>query len=293
MSTGVSKQCSILNYLSHADVGLYNLLQDLCIGKMLIPRNGSPGITFLRPDDKMLKEIMKLAASDEPEKAIEALQSLVILDNLSNIKDFDEKKSDIPTYLRKKLLVTSVSGKKVTLQNNAVIVPDPGFTARKDRSNISVYLISGPLIPSDWPDATMTNAIKIKEKKGGADLGDSRSMLFESVLKAFCDKPQDPAMELLAAMYGWACSEEAKAANDSDKLKDAIKSKASGDTLATLAIILQPYKNNPDYVSNECLGKFREEMYGSDETNKSDKPTFRSIQSFTMNPVFPFFPSYL
>ena len=254
MSKGVSKQCSILNYVRHNDEQLYELIQDLCLGKIFMPRRGSPGITFLRPDKALLKEIQEMAAGDQPEDAIEALQSLVLLDNLSSIKDFDEKKSDIPTYLRKKLQVVSADGKKVVLKNGAEIVPDKDFQARSDRGNISVYMISKALVPTDGPDADFSNA-KIKPKKGGAELGGSRAQLFERVLHNFCESKQDPAMELLAALHGWA-------AKNKPAVADAIASKCSYDTLASLAIVLQPYKSSPTHLSNEDLSSFISEMYG-------------------------------
>ncbi len=270
MSKGVSKQCSILNYLRRTDEDLHELLQDLCIGKMLIPRKGSPGITFLRPDKALLKDIQDMASGDEPEAAIEALQSLVLLDNLANVKDFDDKKSDIPTYLRKKLPVVSADGKKVVLKNGAEIVPDKDFEARKDRGNISVYIISKALVPSDGPDADFSNA-KVQSKKGGADLGATRQQLFEYVLKQFCESNRDPAMELLAAMHGWAETNKPELAN-------VIAAKASGDTLATLAIVLQPYKANYDYLDDATLSAFKTAMYGE------NKEAFKAYTCFSRNP---------
>lgn len=278
MSKGVSKQCSILNYLRKADEDLHELLQDLCIGKMLIPRKGSPGITFLRPDKVLLKEIQSMAAGDEPEAAIEALQSLVLLDSLSNVKEFDDKKSDIPTYLRKKLPVVSVDGKKIVLKNGAEIVPDKDFQARSDRGNINVYVISKALVPTDGPDADFSNA-KAKAKKGGADLmaGD-RIALFEKVVREFCDqneRDRDPAMELLVALHGWATKE------GKTRVVDNIEAKVSGDSLASLAILLQPYKGgDPDYITGEELVAFAT-GYGTDSTG--DSQVFKALLVYTMN----------
>lgn len=287
MSKGVSKQCSILNYLRKTDTDLYELLQDLCIGKMLIPRKGSPGITFLRPDKALLNDIKSMATGDEPEAAIEALQSLVLLDSLSNVKEFDDKKSDIPTYLRKKLPVVSVDGKKIVLKNGAEIVSDKDFQARSDRGNINVYVISKALVPTDGPDADFSNA-KPKAKKGGAELGADRADLFNRVLKSFCDQKEsdrDPAMELLVAMYGWASSvDDASLKPACEKLVKAIRAKASGDSLATLAIVLQPYKpGNADYLDDTVLVAFRNAMYGADSTS-GDSHKFIAVPSFTMNP---------
>ncbi len=287
MSKGVSKQCSILNYLRRVDEDLHELLQDLCIGKMLVPRRGSPGITFLRPDKALLKEIQHMAAGDDPENAIAALQSLVLLDNLPTIKDFQDKKSDIPTYLRKKLQVGSVDGKKVVLSNGAEIVPDNDFKARNDRDNISVYIISKALIPLDGAPADFSNAKK-NEKKGGASLCNNRKELFERVLQLFCGSNRDPAMELLVAMHGWAKAQP-DANHNAKVLQAAIENKASYDTLATLAIILQPYNvSGSPYMPDEVYAEFKSAMYAADSSfeayvcfsrNKSADDYYRALST--------------
>lgn len=275
MSKGVSKQCSILNYIRKADEDLHELIQDLCIGKMLIPRKGSPGITFLRPDKELFNQIQKMASGDEPEKAIETLQSLVLLDCMSSLGEFNEKKTDIPTYLRKKLQVDKVDSKKVTLANGAEIVPDNDFQARNDRDNINVYIISKKLVPTDGEDATFHNA-KPKTKKGGADLMDGKRIeLFEKVVKEFCETERDPAMELLVALYGWAKH------NNYTDVMNVIQSKVSGDSLASLAIVLQPYKTNADYISDENLQKFVKDSY--DVSRNQANNTFKDIAVYTLN----------
>ncbi len=261
MSKGVSKQCSIMNYLRKVDSNLHELLQDLCLGKMLGPRKGSPGITFLRPDKALFKEIQTMAAGDSPEDAVAALQSLVILDYISDLGEFEEKKSDIPTYLRKKLQIKSVDEKKVTLQNGAEITVDKDFEARGDRNNINVFIISKALAPTDGPDADFSNA-KVKSKKGGADLSSvlNRTKLFEKIVEEFCTTERDPAMEFLWALIKWSESKVREFQNNPEeqrKYHPIFRRKISGDSLASLAIILQPYKTSEhNYVSNEVLRDF-------------------------------------
>lgn len=279
MSKGVNKHCSILNYIRHADNELYELVQDLCIGRIFVPRRGSPGITFLRPDKNLFKEIQKMASGENPEEAVEAIQSLVLLDNISSLREFDDKRSDIPTFLRKKLPVDKADAKKVTLKNGAEITLDAEFMARGDRPNISVYMISKQLVPTDTEAADFSNA-KAKEKRGGADLGDEasedRKAVFESVVDVTFNGNREPAMELLVAMNKWAETSRPEVA-------ELIKSQASYDALASLAVVLQPYKTEGTvYLSSEDWKAFKRAVYGTSD-DKGGAYKSSSLYSFNKN----------
>ena len=255
-SKGVSKYCSILNYLRHVDSDLYDLLQDLCLVKILIPNKKGRGLTFLRPDSTLFNKIKSLAQGDNPEEAVEALQSMVLLDNLPKLDAFHGK--GIPTYLKNKLPVKSVESSKVILSNGAEIERDPDFSSRKDIGNISVYILSKELVPvtGEVVDVKSYNKAK-KEKKGGADLSGGKKQLFQRVVRDFCNPSYgDTAMELLVALYGWATKcPYVQGHPDVPKLVQAIEAKASFDTLATLAIIMRPYGNSP-YLSDELFSLF-------------------------------------
>lgn len=250
--SNVKKHCSVLNYIRHNDKDLYELVQDLCIGRIFTPRRGSPGLTFLHPDKQLLEQIKKMAAGDNPEEAVEALQSLVLLDYLPANSDFDDKKSDIPTFLRKKLPVASVTGAKVTLANGGELVLDKGFSPRKDRANMAVYTLSKALVPTDTEAATFANAKKKNNSKvkGGAEFKANKRELFEQVLADYCDEKcqdRDPAMEVLVTLCQHL-STQGKTA----ELK-AVCSQLSWDTLASLAVVLQPYREQGAYLSAEDL----------------------------------------
>lgn len=272
----VSKHCSILNYIRKADEELYELIQDLCIGRAFAPRRGAPGITFLRPDKSLLKDIKKLAEGENPEEAVDALQALILLDYLPSLSDFDLKKSDIPTFHRNKLPVTSADGKKVILQNGAEIIPDKDFNARSDRSNIAVHMISKALVPVDGEAADFSNAKVSKTKKGGAELvgaGLTRSELFQTVMREMYgenNNQRDAAMELLVSLYIWASSSA-----EHEEIAKLIASQVSHDSLASLAIILQPFKSSGKiYITDADLKNFTEYMYKDASFQKSILYTF-------------------
>jgi hypothetical protein len=254
MSKSVKKHCSILNYIRHSDNELYELVQDLCIGRMFVPRRGSPGLTFLHPSKELLAKIKDMATGDNPEEAVAALQSLVLLDYLPTIGDFDNKKTDIPTFLRNKLPVSGSDGKKVNLKNGAEIVLDKNFEARNDRSNIIVYKISKALVPTDTEKSDFSNVTKKSNRKikGGAAFLDGRKKLFEVVVLKCCDDSgDDPAMEVLVSLCDFLEH------NDYKPELELVRSQLSYDTLASLAIVLQPFKSTGSpYLSNDILKKW-------------------------------------
>lgn len=254
MSKGVSKQCSILNYLRQNDEDLHELIQNLCLGKIFIPRRDSHGITFLRPDKGLTKTLMSMASSD-PEKAVEVIQSLVLTVNLKSLKDFEKYKDNIPTFLRYKLKVSDVDSKKVTLANGAVITEDKDFHARNDRDNISVHIISGQLVPTDGDVAEPVKP-EPKSVKGGANLEVPRRELFELIVRSFCKHSTDSAMEFLVALHTWANEK-----GDKD-LVEVIKSLVSYDTLATLACLMQPYRSSAYYIPDTVLAQACKDIMG-------------------------------
>jgi len=248
----VKKHCSILNYVRHEDSDLYELVQDLCLGRMFNPRRQAAGVTFLHPSKALVKELQKMAGSDDPEKAVEHLQSLILVDHLPSINDFDAKKTDIPTFRGKKLPVDKVDKDKITLKGGGVVTLDKTFATRKDRSNMTVYKLDKALVPTDTADAEH-KFNKPKKVTGGAVFNNDRKKLFESVVKSSCENDRngkDSALECLVSIV------EVAQKHDADKHK-AICSQLSWDTLTTLAIVLQPYKENrnsdTEYVSDEML----------------------------------------
>ncbi len=235
----VKKHCSILNYLEYEHPDLFDLLRQTCSLGFFSFRKEYNGLVFLRPEGKMLTELKRMASGDSIEEFNNTLKSLILLDNLTSISDFEDKKSDIPTLLRKKLPVKSVSSTTVTLENGAEISADEKFQARSDRDNICVFVIDKGFVPTDTPAATFSNSKRSSAKvRGGAEFKNNKRGLFEDVLNSWVMNPnRDAALETLVTI----CSMLEQ--KNSPKYK-AVCSQLSYDTLASLAVVLQPYKNN-------------------------------------------------
>lgn len=267
MST-MKKYCSIINYLRHVDNDLYELLQDLCIGRNLMPKKGH-GVTFLRPDKKLFAQIKQMAYGDNPEDAVHAINSLILTDNYESTSDF----ADGPmTHAKKQLIVKKASGSKVELESGGVISEDKEFAARGDRKNMSVYLISG-VLPTVKEGAGHSRKHHGKKRvRGGADYGNTRQELFDRVLrsykamqessngkiytladddKAMDNSCRDPALEVLVSLVQWLGN------NKEDGVKKLICSLLSEDTLASLYIILRPNSNLKEiYLTDKLFSQW-------------------------------------
>lgn len=256
----VKKHCSILNYLRRVDNDLFELVQDLCLGRMFSPRRNSNGVTFLHPSKALYKDLLKMAQSNKPEDAVDYLQSLIVVDYLPSISDFESRKDDIPTFKGKKLLFKDFAKAKATLKDGGVITPNVEFIPRDDRDNMVIYNLDKALVKPDSPDAEY----KYKDKgkavvKGGAVFSADRKKLFEDVLRASCVNDRngkDSAMECLVSILKAAVD-----CNDDDRYQ-SICSQLSWDTITSLAIVLQPYRTkltkDTQYVSVAMLQKLQE-----------------------------------
>lgn len=162
----LKKFCKIIRYIEQIDGELSQMISDLCLERLFIPQRVN-GITFLYPkEDSYRKEILSYAYSDNPEKAIQMMESLIVLDYLPRPGDFVLKKDDIPNSLRQRIEVTSADAYSVKLTCGAVLKPDPKFAPIKTRENMAVYHLTGKQIPLNGPKASMKYASKRRGKKG-------------------------------------------------------------------------------------------------------------------------------
>lgn len=247
-SSGVTKFCSILNYLRNEDEVLHNIIVDLCVSHLLKPK--SHGITFLRPDPAGCSALKKMAA-DDPEEAVRMIHSMVILDHINNCNDFDDDVSTVAGVLNVDAAKTS-SG-SVVLKNGTRLVLDKTFVARNShmdetgkfsQPNLAVYIANGPIDVNT--EKKSKSSEERKAKKGGAEItGKSRADVFEMVVNELKNGNHDPAMELLAGIANYLKKE--KHANYTK-----VCSQFSKDTLTSLAIVLRPYddKNQNLYIDS-------------------------------------------
>jgi hypothetical protein len=160
MPTKLKRFCRITKFLEQHDKELYQTIDDLCLFNLF--RSRGNGITFLHPSDKAFrKKIIDSAYSDSPEKAIDMIRSLVLMDYLPSPKDFESKKDDIPNALRKRLEVASADAKTVTLKSGHKLTVESKFAPIRSNDPSAVYILSGPgPLPLTGPSANMKYAQK-------------------------------------------------------------------------------------------------------------------------------------
>jgi hypothetical protein len=260
MSGKVSKYCSILNYLKDHNKDFYELVQELCLGRIFSPkRNG--GITFLNPDKDLTKELLDMAKKDdEIEAAVNYIRSLIVLEHVARHSELEGK----TTHLKKKL----------SLSGGCKVSDDPKFKPRDFRSSdLSVFKLSGALVPTNTEASEESEAKPSKRKviKGSGEIDADRTKFFENIFELHRnnkDNKRNPAMEVLVSLVEHFESENKDIAN-------LIKSQMSYDALTSLAIVLRPY-------SKENKG-----LYISDDDYSSWKAIYHdtfNLYSYVLNP---------
>lgn len=171
MARALKKFCKIPRYIEQIDGEFAKMISDLCLERLFIPR-GSNGITFLYPkDDDYRKEIITAAYSNHPEKAIQMVESLIILDYLPRPGDFIRKKDDIPNALRQRIEIASADASSVKLTCGATLHSDTDFAPISTRENMAVYHITNARVPLNGPKATMKYSAQKKNRNAAAAAG--------------------------------------------------------------------------------------------------------------------------
>jgi hypothetical protein len=188
MPRNVKKFCRLSKYLQQTDKDLYQVFDDLCLFSLFSKRGGR-GITFLYPSSKSYrKKIIDLAYSNTPEKAVEIIKTLVLMDHLSSTDDFEKKKDDIPNSLRKKLEVDSADSKEVNLKGGFKLVDEKKYVKLYSNDNTAVYLLSGS---GELPTSGTQSSMKYVQEtvpahtKGGANRP-NKLILEQFLSKKYC-----------------------------------------------------------------------------------------------------------
>jgi hypothetical protein len=273
-----------LNYLETIGDPIYAVIQNLCIGRFMNAPHGFTGVTFLLPDSALTNQLISKATSDNPDevdKAANIIRECILYENLKSINDF--KNGEIPNSHRRVLMVQEVNNKNVELVGGGIVTPDPNFLAAKSK-NISVYKLSKAFPEtSTRPYDVEENKVKKEKSKakkmGGGDIKDveNRTHLVEKiVIDMFSNRDQknyNSAMELLIEMHKFFSN------NNNAKVVSLIESFTSFNSLASLVLILQPYKNSDYYLEDSEVKAFIDHLnkYG----NYKDLPMY----TFDLNPV--------
>jgi hypothetical protein len=243
---------SLLTYINDTDPDFAEVIENLGIHRLFVPRRNSTGITFLHPSKKTAKELYLHIEKDE-NTAIEYIKSLIITEYVKNLKDFANKPL---TTLAGYKIQAQYNDAYATLNNGSRITKNPRLSFATD---INVYEIDG-LVPIDG-EKMQRQEIKSASKIKNCDV--DRSIFFESVLDAHYAEmnrktQRNPALEVLLAIIKYLELNE----SDTNTI-ELVKSFVMYDTLTALALIIQPYFVGVKYIDDHTFADFATEYSNS------------------------------
>lgn len=246
----LKKFCRLTKYLENIDKNLYQTFDDLCLFSLFSTRGGR-GVTFLYPSDASYrKKIINLAYSNTPEKAVDMLKSLVIMDYLPKPVDFKNKKDDIPNSLRKKLEVDDADAKEVKLKGGLKLVLDTGFTPLRSDDPVVVYKLSGK---GELSTSGLASTMKYMQNKRGGGYyrggASGLSLVADKVVEKYSSGVQNIYKIFLAYVYKQASEK------GGEFLKYVYEHMCATER-ASFYNILQPYStsNTADIPQDVCFG---------------------------------------
>ena len=105
----LARHCRIFQWVEAQDPEFAAAIRDLCLEGTLAPGKKGNGVTFLYPNDPAYRgEIVALAYSDEADKAVRLVESLIVPDALHKASEFQARK--VGSRLGVPFTVESVSG---------------------------------------------------------------------------------------------------------------------------------------------------------------------------------------
>ena len=241
-SKKVKKFCRVTKFLEQTDKDLYQALDDLCLFGLF--RTRGRGVTFLYPTDKSYrKKIIDHAYSNTPEKAVDMIKALVLLDYLPSPTDFKNKKDDIPNALHKKLEVDSADANGVKLKSGHKLEVDKSFAPLRAGEPVAVYKISGKgELSLTGAASTMKYNNKSKGGYRGGSLEKSDEIkLTECVERIYASGQSKIYMTVMSLIYQYAAD------NADAVVKKLIHGRICASARASFYNIVAPWSLEKDY----------------------------------------------
>ena len=170
MSKKNSKSPKLLDYIERVDSDLYNIISDLCLENIFIPKIGTPGLTFLLPIDKKFRsQLFELCNSnnlEDADTAVKMISALLITDLLKTPADFMEKRDDIPNTLGQRLEIEGIKGLSILIKPGLEIKIDDRFKDNSKINKLAVWTLNNGGININGPEASLKYIKKNKTKNG-------------------------------------------------------------------------------------------------------------------------------
>lgn len=171
----VQKYCRIFNWIQDYDEEFAEVMTNLCVDHIADTNKKHPSITFLMPKGKLRTEIIDLAYSNTPERAVDMIISLVLPYGFSTIESFNNAPaSQIGNKLRYVFpKVVKPNDKIVNFGDKLVIKSAHPKLVPRDNAKIYVWDIESGQPPNNFNKYVDKQEYVIPEgsrpMKGGAE----------------------------------------------------------------------------------------------------------------------------
>jgi hypothetical protein len=228
----LKKFCKISKYLEIYDHEIYQIFDDLCLFPLL--RSRHKGVTFLRPMDKSFrKELITATYSQNPEKAVEMIKTLILLDFLPTSESFKGKV--IPNSSKFQLVVDKIDGKKVILGSKHSLEVDSAFASLRRGDLSAVYKLNGKgSLPLSGAQVSM-DTMERKQVRGGADAARREIGNFVETTYGKGGEYKNVYRVTMACLYRYALK-----TNDRNLCKNIVDSMCAS-ARASFYTIVEPY----------------------------------------------------
>jgi hypothetical protein len=258
------KEHSIPKYLEKYDKELYQAIDDLCLLNLFNVRRN--GVTFLHPRDKAFrKKIIDYSYSDNPEKAVDMIKSLVLMDYLPEPRNFESRKDDIPNALRKRVEISGTEDKCVMLKSGHKLEIEDKFAPFRLNTPCAVYNLTGI---GDFPTSGQSTTMKYIEKKSNSkycnNTNPDKLHLIGYIENRYYKKNKNIYRAVLAFLFKSALN-----TNDIDVLCNIYKGMCAS-ARSTFYVLVSPYSSEDPYKLGlliNILCEFPEKLKGNNQSD--------------------------
>ena len=249
--SSIVKHANLISFLEDQNSELNNIIQHLCLSRLLVPKDPQKGITLFMPDQELMRRLKKIV-KESPQEAVKVIQSMISHTYLSTPLSFREQVNNVITANNQKLEVEYADGRSVHLKNGGVLTSSKKFVPFSSR-NIAVYDLKYAFPQTkkqkDLQENQENTQPVAKVIRGGYDLLNdpsggyvTRQRLFEIAAKAYDPTGgRDPFLEIIVSWLDFTKS-------DYPQIHSLIKQYCTPNTIATAAVILQPFKIGKLYI---------------------------------------------
>lgn len=203
----VQKYCRIFNWIKDTDEELAEVMVNLCVDRIADTSKRYPAVTFLMPKGKLRTQIIDLAYSTEPEKAVDMIISLVIPYGFHSIESFNSAQAG---HIGNKLRyvfpkIDKPNDKTVNFDNKLVIRQAQPKLVPRDNSKIYVYDIETGEPPNNYNKMVAKQEYNAPEPpkniKGGACTEDPMDLLSKKPRALFAQAVEQIARDEIQKIH--------------------------------------------------------------------------------------------